>query len=84
MCSNEGENATYCGPEFGPCFGVDDDGIIDICIHSDSNINKESNCDFGYSYQHPDYLKDTDKAKKILAGSFYFETVEIEVYAQSN
>jgi hypothetical protein len=65
MCSNEGDHAIFCGPEVGPCFGGDDENFDDICIHSDSNINKMSYCDFGYSYQHPDYLKDTDKAKNI-------------------
>jgi len=47
-------------------------------------MNKDSECNFGYSYQHPDYEKDTDEAQNILAGSYCFETVEIEVYAQSN
>jgi hypothetical protein len=84
MCSNEGENAIYCESEFGPCFGRDDDNTADIWIESDSNINEDSSCDFGYSYQHPDYERDTDEARNILAGSNYFETVEIEVYAQSN
>ena len=84
MCSNEGENAIYCWSDYGPCFGGDDDKITDIVIHTDSNINKFSYCVFGYSYQHQDYLKDTDEAENILAGSFEFETVEIEVYAQSN
>ncbi len=64
--------------------GVDDDGIIDICIHSDSNINKTNYCDFGYSYQHPDYLKGTFKAQNILAGSYGFETEEIEVFSKTN
>ena len=78
LCSNEGE-AIYCGSNRGPCFG-----FKDIDINTDSNINKKSFCDFGYSYQHPDYLKETDKAKNILAGSYNFETIEIEVYVKSN
>jgi len=81
LCSNEGENAIYCDSDYGPCFGGDGDYIF---IDSDSNINKESFCDFGFAYKHPDYLKVTDKAKNILAGSYNFETVEIEVYAKSN
>jgi len=60
MCSNEGEHAIYCDSEYGPFFGGDDDGITDIAKHTDSNINKMSYCEFGYSYQHPDYEKDTD------------------------
>jgi hypothetical protein len=54
-----------------------------ICTRTDSN-KKESYCNFGFVYKHPDYLKDTDKAENILAGSHFFETVEIEVYAKSN
>ena len=84
LCSNEGEDAICCDSEFGPCFGGDDDGIRDIFIDSDSHINKESYCDFGYSYQHPNYEKDTDESQIILAGSQYFETLEIEVYTKSN
>ena len=84
MCSNEGEHAIYCYSEFGPCFGGDDEYIKDICIHSDSNINKTNYCDFGYSYQHPDYLKGTFKAQNILAGSYGFETEEIEVFSKTN
>jgi hypothetical protein len=79
-CSNEGEQAIDCNSNYGPCFGGDDEGLIDILIDSDSNINKESYCDFGFSYQHPDYLKETDKAMNILAGSYNFKTLEIEVY----
>ena len=73
LCSNEGE-AIYCGSNRGPCFG-----FKDIDINTDSNINKKSYCDFGHSYLHTDYLKDTDNAENILAGSYKFETVEIEV-----
>ena len=84
LCSKGDEKyAIYCHSNFVPCFGGDSKIIQDICIHSDSNINKGSYCDFGYSYQHPDYLKETAKAKNILAGSYNFETVEIEVYAKT-
>jgi hypothetical protein len=51
----------------------------DICIRTDSN-DRESYCDLGFAYQHPDYFKDTDEAENILAGSYEFETVEIEVF----
>jgi len=30
------------------------------------------------------HIKDMDEANNILAGSKFFETLEIEVYAQSN
>jgi len=84
LCSNEGEQAIYCYSDYGPCFGGKGYYINDICIQTDSNISKDSFCDFGYSYKNLDYEKDTDKAMNILAGSYKFETVEIEVYAKTN
>jgi len=89
FCSNGGELEIGCDAQFGPCFGGNINSkrtveLEDIAIHTDSNIKKDSFCDFGYSYQHPGYLKGTHKARNILAGSYYFETVEIEVYAKSN
>ena len=84
LCSNEGQKAICCNYMYGPCFGGDGNYIKDICIESDSNINKKSYCSFGYSYQHPDYVKETVRAKNILAGSDFFETDEIEVYAKKN
>ena len=76
MCSNKGKVAIYCHSEDGPGFG---EKYIDI--KTNSNVKKDSYCD---SYQHPDYLKWTAKADNILAGSNFFETIEIEVYAKSN
>ena len=84
QCSNGGKEALRCRSDLGPCFGANGEYIRDICIRTDSNINKKSYCDFGYSYKHPDYLRDTDKAENILAGSYNFETLEIEVYAKLN
>ena len=84
MCSNEGKQAIRCGLLRGPCFGGEGTRLKDICIESDSNIIKCSYSNIGFSYQHPDYLKDTDNAQNILAGSQYFETLEIEVYAEPN
>ncbi len=83
LCSKGDEKyAIYCHSNFGPCFGGDSKSIQDICIRTDSD-NKVSYSNFGYSYQQPDYLKGTAKAKNILAGSYNFETVEIEVYAKT-
>ena len=79
LCSNEGKQAIYCDSDLGPCFGFDD-----ICIQSDSNINKESCSNFGHAYQHPDYLKGTAKAKSVLARSRDFQILEIEVLTKSN
>jgi len=67
--------AIYCCSTRGPIFGV---GDIDIA--SDSNSNQNSYSNFGLSYKHPDYQCETEKANSILAGSEYFQTVEIEVF----
>jgi hypothetical protein len=84
LCLNEGIQAICGMPDYGPCFGGGEGNHIkDILIQSYSNIHKDSFSDFGCSYQSIDYVKDTDKAKNILAGSQYFETVEIEVYAKT-
>ena len=82
LCSNEGKQAIVCDSKCGPSFGGDGDCLTDICLRTDSE--KKNYCDFGYSFQHPDYEKDTDKANNILAGSNVFETLEIEVYAKTN
>ena len=79
-CSNGGQKAIFCDSKLGPCFGGEGTKLKEICMRTDSN-KKESYCNFVFAYKHPDYLKDTDKAKNILAGSYNFETVEIEVYA---
>ena len=88
MCSDE---YAICGnSKYGPCFGGqlktgrgrNRETLEDIAVHSDSNTNKKSYCGLGYTYKHPDYLKDTDRAYSILAGSLYFETVEIEVFTK--
>ena len=81
FCSNGGKEALRCNSTRGPCFGGDGTSFRDISMNTDSYY-KKSFCDFGYAYQHPDYLKDTDNAKNILAGSLFFETMEIEVYAK--
>lgn len=82
MAVKNGYNAIRCYSNFGPSFGGGDRlaGTKDIKIASYSNANKESYSDFGYTYKHPDYQYGTEKANKILAGSFYFKTTEIEVF----
>ncbi len=84
FCSDGGKKAIRCNSRIGPCFGGDNDNIHDICIILDFSIDHDSYSSLGYSYQHPDYEKDTEKAENILAGSHFFETVVIEVYAKSN
>ena len=75
MCS---DLALICNPDYGPSFGKD------MMILSDSNLKRGSFAELGNWYQHPDYLEGTDIANNILAGSHFFETVEIEVFAKTN
>jgi len=68
-------HAIHCDSDLGPSFGCDD-----ICIASDSNLNRDSFSDFGISYNHIDYLDRDKRSDSILAGSYRFQTVEIEVF----
>ncbi len=68
---------------YGPVFGCDGKGR-DIFIASDSNTNQTSACNFGGAFKHTDYEFGTEKAKTLLAGSYYFQTAEIEVFSASN
>jgi hypothetical protein len=78
MCSN-GARAISCSQLHGPRFGGQS-GRHDISIDSDSNANRNSWCTFGSSYEHADYPQGTEKTKAILAGSYNFKTLEIEVF----
>jgi len=72
--------AIYCDPTYGPIFGSG----IDILIASGSNSNQNSYSHFGRSYKHADYQYGTEKARSILAGSYKFQTIEIEVFVATN
>jgi len=65
---------------YGPTFG----GGGDIHISSDSNLNQASYSNFGYTYKHADYQCGTERAKSVLAGSYNFQTLEIEVFVRVN
>ena len=58
--------------------------FYDLNICSDSNMNQTSYSNFGYGFKNPDYLEDTEEAKAILAGSYTFQNVEIEVFTNSD
>jgi hypothetical protein len=74
----------YCDSSYGPSFGHDTfNGTFDIRVSSNSNVNHASHSDFGYSFKHPDYPAGSAKARSILAGSYNFQTVEIEVFTMS-
>ena len=75
--------AIYYHTSYGPAFGGAGKGS-EMYISSDSNINQSSYCNFGSSYKHSDYQFGTEKTKTILAGSYNFQTVEIEVFSASN
>lgn len=60
------------------------DTYNDISISENSNTNENSYSNFGYSYHHPDYQGGTREAQSILAGSYRFKTVEIEVFFKEN
>jgi len=79
-CSNDGQYGIFNAEKYGPVFGGDGKKLRDIVIISDSNRLNKSYTDFGYAYQHPDYQRETVKAKSILAGSFEFHIDEIEIY----
>ena len=79
MCANR-RYAIYCHSSNGPTFG----GGADIYISSDSNSNQTSFSNFGYDYKHADYQNGTEKANSILAGSYNFQTLEIEVFVRVN
>ncbi len=79
VCTN-GAIAIYCDSSYGAIFGAG----REILIASDSNSNHKSFCNFGSSFKHADYQNGKKKAKSILAGSFRFQTLEIEVFTQTN
>jgi hypothetical protein len=80
MCTN-GSGAIYCNSTYGPTFGT---GAFDIYISSGSNANQTSYSNFGHTYKHADYQCGTEKAKSILAGSYHFKTLEIEVFVRTD
>lgn len=73
------ENSTcaiYCDAAWGPSFG----GGSDLAICGNSNTIQKSYSDFSLTYKHPGYAYETNAARSILAGSYYFLNAEIEVY----
>jgi hypothetical protein len=79
MCDSTDSRAIICHPRYGPSFGGGD-----IHIGCGSNSNRDSFSGFGNTYQHADYEYKSEKASSILAGSYYFQTVEIEVFVAEN
>jgi len=69
---SSGDHAIRSSPEFGPTFGN-----YDICIHSDSNNNTNSNSCFPRNY-----CDITGIGQRTFTGTRHFKTSEIEVYEQ--
>ncbi len=73
-----------CSPEYAiyncgngmPIFGAGQD----ISLKEFSNKYNNSSTRLGYSYKHPSYEDFSDEAKKFLAGSYYFQINDIEIY----
>ena len=53
---------------------------MDIAIRNNSNENDNSSSRLGYSFKHPEYEDFSDEAKQFLAGTYYFQTKQIEVF----
>ena len=74
------EYAVYSNAMYGPTFG----GGYDIYVSENSNSNEYSWSNLGNSYQIPNDLNyKGDKAQRVLAGSYNWQTTEIEVYQLS-
>ena len=69
------ENSIVPNKNFGPVFGSGNDFII----YDNSNTNTKSFSSIGTTYTHPDYPYGSEKARTILAGSYNFQVLEIEV-----
>ncbi len=81
--SKNANYALYCSTKSGPTFGFN--GYykhLELFISSNSNANQKSKSNFGRYFKHPDYDHQTEKARNILAGSQYFQTIEIEVFTK--
>ena len=68
--------STYCGATYGPTFG----GGYDIRIADNSNTANTSYSNLGYSYDFNLFSYGSTEAQSFLAGSYTFQTSEIEVF----
>lgn len=71
-----GSGSQYCMPFFG--YGISN---ADLFIADQSNMNQNSFSNLGQSYRLPmSFAYGSAAAQSFLAGSFYFQVNEIEVY----
>ena len=68
----ESSYAIYCGPSYGPMFG-----LVDILIADNASQNTHSFTDLGRSYSLPNGVTN---GRTILAGTHYFSPDEVEVF----
>jgi hypothetical protein len=76
ICSHRCHSAIFCSSSYGPTFG----GASDIYIANNANENLLSCSNLGDSFRHPRYASFSNEAKTFLAGSYYFQLSEIEVF----
>ena len=69
----------YCDATNGPSFG----GGSDICIVNNSNTSTKSCSNLGHSYDFKLFSYGSKEAQSFLAGSYQFQTSEIEVFQLS-
>jgi hypothetical protein len=77
MNSTNYVKSIFCANEAGPAFGS---GEIHITTNSNISNTFESFSDLGDVYKHPLYDYGTFEAKSFLAGTYFFQLTEIEVY----
>lgn len=77
MKSIDPPRAIFCSPDNGPVFGR-----RDLVVRSNSNLSTESYSNLGSSFKHPTYVFQSNEARSFLAGSYKFQTVEIEVFSK--
>ena len=74
--SSQTHQALHCYSDFGPSFGAGGD----IVILDNANTTMDSYSNLGLTYKHSQYAFETHEAQSFLAGSYYFQLSEIEVY----
>ena len=77
MKCSKPDQAIYCSYVCGVTFGGGND--IYICDRSNEGI---CSTNLGHTYKHPDKDYQSKEAKSFLAGSYNFQTSDIEVYSK--
>lgn len=78
---NSYQHATYSGLSYGPTFGTGHD----IYIASDASSSTNSYTNLGHGYSSPTgHSYGTSFTQSFLAGSYYFQPDEVEVFYESS